>query len=179
MPETFKASWLENWTWRISGADEPQQYVCLHSVFLGDIKTAFEHDPKLANLLLDSFFSEAVQRCQASWRVVVAAGATLGIPLPTFSTALAFYDGYRSERLPANLIQVCQWLDIFRFCSMQCLIADHNLLCNAFFICHSVCLEVVSPTQSCVCFRQVNVNWGLEQVPIAAVTSLSPGIPSQ
>ncbi|KDR18978.1 hypothetical protein L798_05857, partial [Zootermopsis nevadensis] len=77
----------------------------IRSVFLGDIKTAFERNPKLPNLLLDSFFSEAVQRCQASWRVVVAAGATLGIPLPTFSTALSFYDGYRSERLPANLIQ--------------------------------------------------------------------------
>jgi 6-phosphogluconate dehydrogenase len=83
------------------------QPVCLCSVFLGNIKTAFERNPKLPNLLLDSFFSEAVQRCQASWRAVVAAGATLGIPLPTFSTALAFYDGYRSERLPANLIQVC------------------------------------------------------------------------
>lgn len=77
----------------------------IRSVFLGNIKTAFERNPKLSNLLVDSFFSEAVQRCQASWRVVVAAGATLGIPLPTFSTALAFYDGYRSERLPANLIQ--------------------------------------------------------------------------
>ncbi|PSN53887.1 6-phosphogluconate dehydrogenase [Blattella germanica] len=74
-------------------------------VFLGNIKDAFDRNPKLSNLLLDSFFSEAVQRCQASWRVVVAAGATLGIPLPTFSTALAFYDGYRSARLPANLIQ--------------------------------------------------------------------------
>jgi 6-phosphogluconate dehydrogenase len=91
--------------------------ICLCSVFLGNIKMAFERDPKLSNLLLDPFFSDAVQSCQASWREVVATGATLGIPLPTFSTALAFYDGYRSERLPANLIQVCQLLTAFRFCN--------------------------------------------------------------
>jgi 6-phosphogluconate dehydrogenase len=92
----------------INDNNTAHQSIYLCSVFLGNIKTAFERNPKLPNLLLDSFFSEAVQRCQSSWRVVVAAGATLGIPLPTFSTALAFYDGYRSERLPANLIQVFQ-----------------------------------------------------------------------
>lgn len=78
----------------------------IRSVFLGNIKLAFEKNPGLVNLLLDPFFTEAVHKCQASWRTVVATGAQLGIPTPCFSTALAFYDGYRSERLPANLIQV-------------------------------------------------------------------------
>ncbi|XP_068084461.1 6-phosphogluconate dehydrogenase, decarboxylating [Anabrus simplex] len=77
----------------------------IRSAFLGNIKTAFERNPDLPNLLLDSFFSNVVQRCQSSWRTVVATAAQLGIPTPTFSTALAFYDGYRSDWLPANLIQ--------------------------------------------------------------------------
>ena len=77
----------------------------IRSVFLGNIKLAFEKNPGLVNLLLDPFFTEAVHKCQASWRTVVATAAQLGIPVPCFSTALAFYDGYRSERLPANLIQ--------------------------------------------------------------------------
>lgn len=76
------------------------------SVFLGNIKSAFDKNAKLANLLLDPFFTNAIQSSQASWRKVVAASATLGIPTPAFSTALAFYDGYRSARLPANLLQV-------------------------------------------------------------------------
>lgn len=76
------------------------------SVFLGNIKLAFEKNPNLVNLLLDPFFTDAVHKCQDSWRTVVATAAQLGIPVPCFSTALAFYDGYRSERLPANLIQV-------------------------------------------------------------------------
>ncbi|GLH05796.1 6-phosphogluconate dehydrogenase, decarboxylating [Gryllus bimaculatus] len=77
----------------------------IRSVFLGNIKTAFERKPDLPNLLLDSFFANAVQRCQNSWRTVVASAAQLGIPTPTFSTALSFYDGYRSDWLPANLLQ--------------------------------------------------------------------------
>ncbi|CAH0767406.1 unnamed protein product [Bemisia tabaci] len=77
----------------------------IRSVFLGNIKSAFDKNAKLANLLLDPFFTNAIQSSQASWRKVVAASATLGIPTPAFSTALAFYDGYRSARLPANLLQ--------------------------------------------------------------------------
>lgn len=57
-------------------------------------------------MLLDPFFRDAVSRCQMSWRKVVATAATLGVPTPAFSTALAFYDGYRSKQLPANLLQV-------------------------------------------------------------------------
>lgn len=77
----------------------------IRSVFLGNIKTAFEKNPSLSNLLLDPFFKNAIHSCQKSWRNVVAQSAILGIPTPAFSTALGFYDGYRSKRLPANLLQ--------------------------------------------------------------------------
>ncbi|TWW56530.1 6-phosphogluconate dehydrogenase, decarboxylating [Takifugu flavidus] len=77
----------------------------IRSVFLGKIKEAFDRDGELQNLLLDSFFSQAVQDCQASWRRTVSTGVQHGIPMPCFTTALSFYDGYRHEKLPANLLQ--------------------------------------------------------------------------
>lgn len=77
----------------------------IRSVFLGNIKSAFDKDPTLTNLLMDPFFRDAIHTCQQSWRYVVSQSVLLGIPTPAFSTALAFYDGYRSEKLPANLIQ--------------------------------------------------------------------------
>jgi 6-phosphogluconate dehydrogenase len=77
----------------------------IRSRFLGDIKTAFQKNSKLTNLLLDPFFKKAVHKAQRAWRNVVAMAAKKGIPIPAFSTALAFFDGYRSERLPANLLQ--------------------------------------------------------------------------
>lgn len=77
----------------------------IRSVFLGEIKKAFDKNPNLTNLLLDDFFKKAIAGCQESWRHVVATAVQLGIPTPAFSTALAFYDGYRTETLPANLIQ--------------------------------------------------------------------------
>jgi 6-phosphogluconate dehydrogenase len=77
----------------------------IRSVFLGDIKAAFDRDPKLKNLLLDKFFATALNKYQASWRKAIIAGMRIGVPMPAFSTALAFYDGYRSGRLPANLLQ--------------------------------------------------------------------------
>jgi 6-phosphogluconate dehydrogenase len=77
----------------------------IRSAFLGKIKEAFDKNPKLSNLLLDPFFRKAIKDCQRSWRNVVAMAAKKGIPVPAFSTALAFYDAYRSERLPANLLQ--------------------------------------------------------------------------
>jgi 6-phosphogluconate dehydrogenase len=77
----------------------------IRSVFLGKIKEAFDQQPKLTNLLLDPFFKAAIRKAQRSWRHVVATAARKGIPVPAFSTALAFYDSYRSERLPANLLQ--------------------------------------------------------------------------
>ncbi|XP_014256847.1 6-phosphogluconate dehydrogenase, decarboxylating [Cimex lectularius] len=77
----------------------------IRSAFLGDIKTAFKKDKNLKSLLLDDFFKKATADCQDGWRRVVAQSALLGVPVPAFSTALSFYDGYRSERLPANLLQ--------------------------------------------------------------------------
>jgi 6-phosphogluconate dehydrogenase len=77
----------------------------IRSIFLGDIKAAFDRDPKLQNLLLDKFFSTAMNKYQASWRKAIIYGVRVGVPMPAFSTALAFYDGYRTARLPANLLQ--------------------------------------------------------------------------
>jgi 6-phosphogluconate dehydrogenase len=77
----------------------------IRSVFLGKIKEAFEKHPKLQNLMLNPFFRKALNGGHRSWRNVVATAAKKGIPVPALSTALAFYDGYRTERLPANLLQ--------------------------------------------------------------------------
>src|SRR5215471_754224 len=77
----------------------------IRSVFLGKIKAAFGNNPNLSNLLLDEYFKGLVDRCQNSWRKTVAQAVIAGVPVPAFTTALAFYDGYRSERLPANLLQ--------------------------------------------------------------------------
>jgi 6-phosphogluconate dehydrogenase len=77
----------------------------IRSVFLGNIKAAFDKNPDLANLLLDDFFSSALNKYQASWRKAIVHAIEIGVPTPAFSTALAFYDGYRTERLPANLLQ--------------------------------------------------------------------------
>ncbi len=77
----------------------------IRSAFLGDIKKAFKRNPDLVNLLLDKFFKKAVGSRQAAWRRVVVKSAQLGIPTPCISSALAYFDGYRSDRLPANLLQ--------------------------------------------------------------------------
>lgn len=77
----------------------------IRSQFLGKIKEAFEHNPELKNLLLDDYFVGQIQACQKGWREAICKGVELGIPTPCFSTALAFYDGYRTEKLPANLLQ--------------------------------------------------------------------------
>jgi 6-phosphogluconate dehydrogenase len=77
----------------------------IRSIFLGDIKSAFDRNPKLQNLLLDQFFSSAMAKYHPSWRRAIIQGIRLGVPMPAFSTALAFYDGYRTARLPANLLQ--------------------------------------------------------------------------
>jgi len=77
----------------------------IRSVFLGKIKEAFDKDPGLVNLLLDPFFKQEVIQALPAWRRVVMKAVELGITVPALSTALAYYDGYRSERLPANLLQ--------------------------------------------------------------------------
>ncbi len=77
----------------------------IRSVFLGRIKEAFDRNPELDNLLLDPFFVDAVGKAQTAWRQTVTAAVELGIPTPTLSAALAYFDGYRSARLPAGLLQ--------------------------------------------------------------------------
>ena len=77
----------------------------IRSRFLGKIKEAFDNNPKLSNLMLDDYFRGEIKRCQKGWRNIVSTAAKRGIPVPAFSTALAFYDQYRSSVLPANLLQ--------------------------------------------------------------------------
>ena len=77
----------------------------IRSIFLGKIKEAYDADPNLTNLLLAPFFKEVVDKAQAGWRRVVSKAIENGIPTPAFATALNYYDGYRNDRLPANLLQ--------------------------------------------------------------------------
>jgi len=77
----------------------------IRSVFLGKIKEAFDKNPNLENLLLDPFFTGVIENAQDSWRRVVSTAVQNGIPVPAFASALSYFDGYRSERLPANLLQ--------------------------------------------------------------------------
>lgn len=77
----------------------------IRSRFLGNIDKAYRDNPGLENLLLDKFFTDAIKGAEAGWRRTVQLAVQLGIPVPTLSSALAYYDGYRSRRLPANLLQ--------------------------------------------------------------------------
>jgi 6-phosphogluconate dehydrogenase len=77
----------------------------IRSAFLGKIKDAFDIDPSLSNLLLDPYFKDQIEAAQSAWRRVVSRAIEMGIPVPAMASALAFMDGYRSQRLPANLIQ--------------------------------------------------------------------------
>ncbi len=77
----------------------------IRSVFLGKIKEAFDKNPELTNLLLDPFFKENIEAAQESWRRVCSTALLNGIPIPAFTSALCYFDGYRSEKLPANLLQ--------------------------------------------------------------------------
>ena len=77
----------------------------IRAQFLGRIKEAFDADLQLANLLLAPYFQQAIAQSQGSWRRVIAQAVEYGVPVPAFSSALAYFDGYRSDRLPANLLQ--------------------------------------------------------------------------
>jgi 6-phosphogluconate dehydrogenase len=77
----------------------------IRSVFLGNIKEAFDRAPGLENLLLDPFFSEAITKAQGGWRRVCSEAMVAGVPVPAFTSALAYFDGYRCARLPANMLQ--------------------------------------------------------------------------
>jgi len=77
----------------------------IRSAFLGKIKEAFDRDPKLTNLLLDPYFKGEITKAQPGWRRVIAAAALHGVPVPAMSSALSYFDGYRTANLPANLLQ--------------------------------------------------------------------------
>jgi len=77
----------------------------IRASLLGDIMAAYERNPRLVNLMLDPFFHQALDVCQADWRRVIQAAVGMGIPVPAMCESLAYYDAYRSERLPANLTQ--------------------------------------------------------------------------
>ena len=77
----------------------------IRSAFLDDIKAAYDKSPELANLLLDDYFRDRIHETQASWRRLIGEAVNRGSPVPAMSAALSFYDGYRSARLPANLLQ--------------------------------------------------------------------------
>jgi len=96
----------EGWNLNMGGVALMWRGGCIiRSAFLGDIKKAYDKNPKLVNLLMDDFFSSALNKYQAGWRKAIVHAIEIGVPTPAFSTALAFYDGYRTERLPANLLQ--------------------------------------------------------------------------
>ena len=95
-----------NWNLNYGGVALMWREGCIiRSAFLGEIQQAYARDAKLSNLLLDDYFRDAVISAQPAWRRTVMAGVEHGVPLPIMSGALAFYDGFRSERLPANLLQ--------------------------------------------------------------------------
>lgn len=95
-----------NWNLNYGGIALMWRGGCIiRSAFLGNIKDAYTRNPQLSNLLLDDFFKAAVDKGQESWRQVVSSAVLWGVPVPALSAALAFYDGYRAERLPANLLQ--------------------------------------------------------------------------
>ena len=77
----------------------------IRSVFLGKIKEAFDKNPALQNLLLDDYFADTIKALVPAWREVVAYAVKAGIPMPAFSSALSYFDGYTTARLPANLLQ--------------------------------------------------------------------------
>jgi 6-phosphogluconate dehydrogenase len=77
----------------------------IRSTFLGEIKKAYDKNPDLSNLLLDDYFKAIIDKAQAGWRKVCAAALLNGVPAPAMCSALSYYDGFRSERLPANLLQ--------------------------------------------------------------------------
>jgi 6-phosphogluconate dehydrogenase len=95
-----------NWTLNFGEIAQIWRGGCIiRAAFLQKITEAYARDPKLANLLLDPYFCGQIASAQENWRSVVALGAEYGVPLPSFGSALAYYDAYRADRLPQNLLQ--------------------------------------------------------------------------
>jgi 6-phosphogluconate dehydrogenase len=105
--ELMKAAAMEyGWKLNYGGIALMWRGGCIiRSVFLGKIKEAYDANPDISNLLLDPFFKEKVEKAQKGWRNIISVAALNGIPIPALSSALGYFDGYRSEKLPANLLQ--------------------------------------------------------------------------
>ncbi len=98
----------EHYEWNLQYGSIAQMWrggCIIRSVFLDDIKAAFDKNGELDNLLLDDYFRDKIHQSQAGWRKVIAKGVETGVPMPAMSAALAFFDGYRTESLPANMLQ--------------------------------------------------------------------------
>jgi len=101
-----EAAKVNDWTLNNAGIAAMWRGGCIiKSVFLSDITAAYRENPQLENLLVSPFFLKAIAGAQPGWRRVIAQSTLWGIPIPAFTTALSFFDGYRTETLPANLIQ--------------------------------------------------------------------------
>ena len=95
-----------NWNLNYGGIALMWRGGCIiRSVFLGKIKEAYDKNPALSNLLLDPYFKSTIENLVPAWRKVAAAACEYGIPAPTMTSALSYFDGYTTERLPANLLQ--------------------------------------------------------------------------
>ena len=81
-------------------------FTLISSVFLDRVKEAFQKDAQLKSLLMDDYFCKKLAESHSSWRRAITTAINYGVPVPAFSSALAYYDGYRCPRLPANLLQV-------------------------------------------------------------------------
>ncbi len=105
---TLMRAAAENYGWKLNYGGIALMWrggCIIRSVFLGKIKEAFDKNPNLTNLLLDPYFKENITAAEGGWRRVCAAALTNGIPVPAFASALCYFDGYRCEKLPANLLQ--------------------------------------------------------------------------
>ena len=95
-----------NWNLNYGGIALMWRGGCIiRSTFLNKIKDAYDHNPEIKNLLLDPFFKDKINNCQPGWRRIASIAMTHGVPIPAMTSSLSYYDGYRSARLPANLLQ--------------------------------------------------------------------------
>ncbi|MCS5580715.1 MAG: NADP-dependent phosphogluconate dehydrogenase, partial [Gammaproteobacteria bacterium] len=95
-----------NWNLNYGGIALMWRGGCIiRSAFLNKIKDAYDHNPEIKNLLLDPFFKDKINNCQSGWRRIASIAMTHGVPIPAMTSSLSYYDGYRSARLPANLLQ--------------------------------------------------------------------------
>lgn len=142
----------------------------IRSVFLADITKAYRAKPDLENLLFNDFFKAAIHKAQPGWRRAIAKSIEYGIPTPCFSTALSFYDGYRTKNLPANLLQAQR--DYFgMFCHKWYLIifSISNFLVGA----HTFRIKPECASATLVEGKDIHINWTGRGGNVSASTYLA------